>query len=304
MAEFVFSKRYSESLSRQTVLPSRLYKYRSLRDGAKAFSRTLLTRSEVYFAKPDELNDPYDCRPHNTIKSTDAERRAFWTSVTKGREPQLSRATRRARVAAITAAMRDRIRNEGFEAVAQAAYDQNLGETGVLSLSAEPASNLMWSHYADAHRGICIEFDFALLRVICPLPVTYSDERPSFNMIKDITALTECAFLRKSAEWSYEQEWRAAGLWWSGSFKLPNKAITGVILGAGISAEDRNEVLHWALGDEDPIQVRQARFPSNSYRLSFDAAAGYAALGDELGDMGQSTPKRHETVADRRYKGR
>lgn len=37
--------------------------------------------------------------------------------------------------------------------------DSELGNEGVLTLSATWKSGLMWSHYADEHRGICIEYD-------------------------------------------------------------------------------------------------------------------------------------------------
>lgn len=269
MAEFVFSKGYAESLVRLTP-PSRLYKYRSLVGSSRDFSRAIVERSEVYFAKPDELNDPYDCRPHNTIESSEFERRAFWTWVTKGREPNLSRAARRARVAEISTEMRARIRREGFQGVAQAAYDQNLRDTGVLSFSAEPGSNLMWSHYGDAHRGICIEFDFEALKPLCPLPVTYSTERPSYNMVKDVAALGELAFLRKSSEWDYEQEWRAVGLWWSGTLRLPTEAVSGVILGARVAADDRKRVEEWVASSSRRLNLRQARFQSKSYALTFE----------------------------------
>ncbi len=270
MAEFIFSRGYAETLARQNP-PSRLYKYRSLAGTAGDFTKAIILRSEVYFAKPDELNDPYDCRPHSTIESSAAERRAFWTWVTKGREPNLSRAARRARVAEISTEMRKRIQREGFDGVAQAAYDHNLRDTGVLSLSAEPGSNLMWSHYGDAHRGVCIEFDFEALRPLCPLPVTYSTDRPSYNMVRDVTALGELAFLRKSSEWDYEQEWRAVGLWWSGLFRLPAKAVRGVILGARVSADDRQRVEEWVAASGRPLEVRLARFQPRSYALTFEA---------------------------------
>ncbi|WP_191555269.1 DUF2971 domain-containing protein [Brevundimonas aurantiaca] len=270
MAEFVFSKGYVEALVRQNQ-PSRLYKYRSLAGTAADFCEAIVVRSEVYFAKPDELNDPFDCRPHNTLESSAAERRAFWTWVTKGREPHLSRKARRARVVEISAWMSTRIQREGFDGVAQAAYDHNLRDTGVLSLSAEPRSNLMWSHYGDAHRGICVEFDFEALKPLCPLPVTYSNDRPSYNMMKDVTALGELAFLRKSSEWEYEQEWRAVGLWWSGPFRLPADAVSGIILGAGISADDRKRVMEWVAASSRRLDVRQARFESKSYALTFGA---------------------------------
>jgi hypothetical protein len=55
---------------------------------------------------------------------------------------------------------------QGFNEYVQQAFaeDKTHGETiraqiGVLSLTAEPGSLLMWAHYADHHRGFAIEFD-------------------------------------------------------------------------------------------------------------------------------------------------
>lgn len=270
MAEFIFSQRYDETLSRIPDVPQHLYKYRSLRGASGSFSKAILANAEVYFARPLELNDPFDCKPHNTMESTAAERKAFLAWVTKGREPELSRAARRQKVSIMSAGMRSQIAQRGFESVAQDAYENNLRDTGVLSLSADPSSNLMWSHYGDAHHGICIQFNFSALLPLCPMPVTYSDARPSYNVIRNVADLEELAFLRKSAEWSYEQEWRAIGLWWSGSYRLPGNAVTGVILGAAISTESREEVLDWVRESGRDIEIKQARFQSSTYQLTFD----------------------------------
>jgi hypothetical protein len=269
MAEFLFSQKYTSIIKDHPTPPPRLYKYRSLRGEAKIFSKSLVTRAEAYFAKPNELNDPYDCRPHNTWESTAAERRAFLAMAIKGIEPGLSRAARRSRIAQMNNTLTSQMQREGFEVAAHAAYTKNLKDTGIFSLSAEPASNLMWSHYGDAHRGICVAFDFVSLNTICPMPMTYSSERPSYNMFRNVVALEELGFLRKSLDWAYEEEWRSVGLWWSGRHVLPEGSLVGVILGAGISNDDRTEVVDWVLDSGRSIEVSQAAFEPKTYRLSF-----------------------------------
>lgn len=95
--------------------------------------------------------------------------------------------------------------------------------TYVHCLSEQNNSMLMWSHYADENKGICIEYDFnaeddnSLLRR-CLFPVTYSNE--PINVLPLIEHTTEreysyphdiailCAALNKSEKWSYENEWR------------------------------------------------------------------------------------------------
>jgi hypothetical protein len=127
---------------------------------------------------------------------------------------------------------------------------------GILSLAEPPDCILMWAHYADAHRGIVLEFDsehpffdqresaddaIRFLR-----KVTYSSDRPSFTMYDPsveprvlLEKLVAAFFLTKAANWSYEREWRmivpvtqenpdarAIHL-----FALPPDSITGVIFG-------------------------------------------------------------------------
>lgn len=95
--------------------------------------------------------------------------------------------------------------------------------TFVCCFSTELNATLMWSHYADSSKGICISYDFnqweskALQRKLL-FPVAYShnpidlsdlmeegDKRPCKYPID--TALL-CAALNKAEIWDYESEWR------------------------------------------------------------------------------------------------
>jgi Protein of unknown function (DUF2971). len=78
-------------------------------------------------------------------------------------------------------------------------------------------SVLMWSHYADSNKGICISYDFNQLPKECFLrnvlfPLKYSNTPPIINDISenvDALPLNICeTVLRKSNVWSYEKEWR------------------------------------------------------------------------------------------------
>lgn len=78
------------------------------------------------------------------------------------------------------------------------------------SFSYAKDSNLMWSHYGDAHKGICIGYDFskASREVRRHLyPVQYSDTRFSF-MDAERIASHPFLLLRKSTDWKYEKEFR------------------------------------------------------------------------------------------------
>lgn len=71
---------------------------------------------------------------------------------------------------------------------------------------------LMWSHYADKHQGICLEFDILrdttnVFRMLCQ--VKYTNTRESCNYIRDSFSYLRCFALTKSTDWSYEKEYRA-----------------------------------------------------------------------------------------------
>ncbi|HWE84809.1 MAG TPA: DUF2971 domain-containing protein [Terracidiphilus sp.] len=63
--------------------------------------------------------------------------------------------------------------------------DSQLVETGIFSLSADPAHPLMWAHYADQHRGLCLGFEETpgskLANWVHCLQVIYSDELPEMQ---------------------------------------------------------------------------------------------------------------------------
>ena len=87
---------------------------------------------------------------------------------------------------------------------------------GVLSLAEHWSCPLMWSHYADQHKGVCIEYDFADSGFSSLRPVEYTDERSlkasqllsisdpmgEHNLVK------QKLFYTKAPQWAYEREWR------------------------------------------------------------------------------------------------
>ena len=80
---------------------------------------------------------------------------------------------------------------------------------GILCFSSVPDSMLMWSHYADAHRGIVLELEVSgLQEVVYSEPPTIGEvaaslRNPTWGMPSDNSMF----YLRKRQDWSYEKEW-------------------------------------------------------------------------------------------------
>lgn len=95
--------------------------------------------------------------------------------------------------------------------------------TYVCCFSKDNSSTLMWAHYADANKGLCIEYDFNRLpsesflrKTIFPIaytskPIDVSDLLTDIgNRIYQypLDAAVLCTALNKASMWQYEQEWR------------------------------------------------------------------------------------------------
>ena len=136
----------------------------------------------------------------------------------------------------------------------------------------------MWSHYADGHKGFCVEYDFSTpsdeVLSILPLPVFYSTDRPLIpwepafeNTPENMEAACKqllLGLITKDSEWSYENEWR---IFINNSapddLKMPR--ISCVYLGASISEENRNKIL--AIAKKNKIPIKQMKVDRGKYAL-------------------------------------
>ncbi len=101
----------------------------------------------------------------------------------------------------------------------QEAYRGFCTDSHGMCLSEDSASTLMWSHYADSNRGMCIEYDFETIKDT-PLyhtlfPICYTsapidvydfirNEKEDFSVELGVMI----SILNKATCWSYEREWR------------------------------------------------------------------------------------------------
>jgi hypothetical protein len=136
--------------------------------------------------------------------------------------------------------------------------------------------HLMWAHYADMHKGICLQFNGEL-----PFfkegthKVNYQAERPRFNR-REFWRLTETekrkvmsdTLLTKPEQWDYEDEWRKIRLNRSaGTDELPPGALTRIILGARISSEHEEKIRNLCRQLEAPPDITKARLSKQKYEI-------------------------------------
>ena len=81
--------------------------------------------------------------------------------------------------------------------------------TATMSEKNDPRTNLiMWSHYADSHKGFVVEFKWDFIEGIDIQKVEYSEERDILTYEDIDNNNFDKLFFKKSIEWAYEQEYR------------------------------------------------------------------------------------------------
>jgi len=104
------------------------------------------------------------------------------------------------------------------QAVVERAIKDMSAKIGVGSFCEACDNELMWAHYADQFRGICIAYDFR--RLISELPddvyftrMHYAERFPVIGESRrepDILAMRVLSY--KNYRWAYEREWRMFGV--------------------------------------------------------------------------------------------
>ena len=142
---------------------------------------------------------------------------------------------------------------------------------GVLSLAGQPDNALMWAHYADSGRGICleIEFDVDVLAQskFLPLPMEYSPELPSLKVdavfnksVENEVAILRAFYGTKYDAWKYENEFRLLSTKGDVLLSIPGRFKT-IVLGEKCGDSDSQSVIDAARKAGDLSACRIMRVP-------------------------------------------
>lgn len=227
------------------------YKYR---DWKSEYSKNCLLKNEFYLPTPAELNDPFDCKiPYDfTLLKTDHQIEQFCRTMLDS-IPLNTNTSYRHKLRELIADFKKntvKFANE-YDRVERNAYNINYS---VFSLSTVWDNLLLWSHYADAHKGICIGLDTKKIYDIKSkgLPffgaggiVDYSVSLPSINPLDSVLNIAKIKTFSKANDWQYEQEFRFLTIWPQPNpvvsqkrIRFENDVIVEVLLGLSISKEN------------------------------------------------------------------
>lgn len=276
--------------------PRRLYKYRSFSN----LTLTMLVEDVVYFADPTTFNDPLDTKP--TLKTdlnsdalevilsqlieqrTSAEMSAAAATI-KYRGPKtIDHIARHSRKKAeqLLADIRYNATNPEYEVddpaqflLGQYVQDELLRryDKGVFSLAERANCPLMWSHYGDQHRGLCLGYSVPEAATSDVHKIRYGGSRlveasaVSVMLGGDGDArrkVDDAVLLRKAKPWAYEREWRLIGS--RGEQDSPLE-LEEVVFGTRCSTSVKYAVVKALEGRERAVQFFEILEQSGSFLL-------------------------------------
>jgi hypothetical protein len=233
-----------------------LYKYRSM--SSQGLER-IFSHNEIFLTDPTTFNDPFDCKPFIVTHTSAYKRKKFYETLVKHRFPNATKKEIKQEVR----------RNPRFKKIKQQQnleelYNKFLKRFGLYCLTEVPDDILMWSHYADSHKGICLQFRANEVPTLFweAFKVTYQEDYPIVN-IMDMGNWEQFfnALATKSKHWEYEKERRIIKTEDEGGpgvYTFSPKLLTGVILGVHISESDKKLISKWVSSHETPVKVLQA----------------------------------------------
>lgn len=213
-------------------VPSKMYHYR----GSSGINdernlRDMLVNSQFYLRRPSDFNDPFECRFQfgklaDTVQLFDY---LVKTAIEQGHDVSVSEGI----ATGMLASGRD-----GMEKVAKQSTIDRFQLLGIFCFAENYRNMLMWSHYGESHKGVCVEFNVKLgLRTLglCR-KVDYGGVMPTLDYPELDGKELLLPLFGKSEPWSYEQEWRLVIP--SGAHQhidFPPQAVTSVIYGCAVT---------------------------------------------------------------------
>ena len=133
-------------------------------------------------------------------------------------------------------------------------------------MTESPDNILMWSHYADSHKGVCFKFDLLqdLDTFFITVPVEYNSEYLEFDTLDGNPAPI---IQRKSLEWRYEKEHRTIRVNEHGLVKINRETLVEIIFGCRTSKSDKSRIRDIAIKNGFNVTFLEAVQNSEAYSL-------------------------------------
>lgn len=225
----------------------------------------IIQTQEIYLPCPSKFNDPFDCviRFEHEITPAEYIEAAYrkyrqeghdWNSIKAIFDKDLN-----------ADGNLSEVKQEAIRSAARE-FEESNARSGVLSLTEDPLSILMWAHYGDKHEGACVGFERTEDNILghddVTHPVVYSDMYPEARFAEIARrdgSFSDKVLFTKARDWSYEKEWRLICHEGDRFMEVPGR-ITEVILGLRMNPED-TEVFVSECSEQDILVLQCSVVP-------------------------------------------
>jgi hypothetical protein len=225
-----------------------IYKYVDFDGGTK-----ILQNSNLLIKNPSKFNDPYDCHP--SLIKFDNMPDTYIKELINKHYSHLSRHERRSKIANTIKESKQELIN-----LFKTEYINNERELkGITCFSEDNLNLLMWSLYAESHKGICIGFNLEKLyrsikrngfSEVALMRVVYVQELEPINFFDDSFKAVINWLRTKSNLWKHEKEIRIS----FGPYNTNNKdhdyvlfdidSIEAIYFGSKMQDEEKEKLLN------------------------------------------------------------
>jgi len=234
----------------------KLFKYKPFHENDYEYLERIFKNLELYFPSPTALNDPFECKTRFVIGDLNSPNyrdiHESWCVYTQmNRKPGLNKVEYIKYYRSLS--LDQHLKNT--ELIRQDMHDINDSRWRIFSLSKNHCSPLMWAHYANNHKGICLEFDCDNSIFGRAYKVSYTKTLNKIDVTEDDGDLYFNSLLNKTTPWEYEQEYRVLGessnqisglpTVIDSAFHYPSEFLTGIIFGARMNKKDIDIVKSW-----------------------------------------------------------
>jgi hypothetical protein len=241
-----------------------LYKY-SRKEGFES----IVSKSSLAFKNPSLFNDPFDCYPDliNFEFVPDNYRQYLIEKYKPLMNPEMIRNVENSSDNELASAFRD------------TAFPSEFSNTAITCFSEKFADLLMWSHYSNAHKGVCIGFNLKKLYLSIKkyhpalIKVKYTNEFVHTNYFLNPKEAIGNWYRIKSDCWSYEEEIRIVltnlELDTSNEIYIPisRDSISIIYLGSKMESKDESIIRSICTSQLPEAKVLKMRLKNDSFNL-------------------------------------
>jgi len=222
------------------------------------YAEEIICHNTIYLSSPKHFNDPFDSSADLVAIPKESEAKAIYDLLDEKERKKLNE---------------DKSpQKNGYPYYAHLfamikEVDDALSLNGICCFSDIKTNILLWSHYANLHRGICIEFkpDYSKYPFCNIKRVTYTENKPSLNYRKknyvDLLSI-------KFKNWEYESEYRIIVPKSNDvSVEIDPKEITRVIVGYKANETDKLRIENWVKRSKSRISLLEAVKAPQKYEL-------------------------------------